>query len=88
MADAIRNVITRPLYRHQFYAIVALVYNVGVSAFKKSRMLKALNAGDFYTMYNEWNWGCNRSIAIPGLCNRRTAEKRLFSQNRYPWDPW
>lgn len=63
----------------QLAALLAFCYNVGVSAFKKSTMLKLLNAGDYEAAAKEFDkWVKDNGKVITGLVNRRRAERALF----------
>lgn len=71
---------------NQYSAVCCLVYNIGCMAFRKSRTLKALNAGNYSLAKQEW-MGWNKitkngeKIAVQGLTNRRIAEIALFSED-------
>ena len=44
--DAVNSAVTVPLKQHQFDALVSLTFNIGVGGFKKSSVVRRLNAGD------------------------------------------
>jgi lysozyme len=49
-----------PLTQNQFDALVSLVFNIGGGAFRKSTLLKKLNAGDIQGAADQflvWNKG-------------------------------
>lgn len=75
VADAIHTEITD----NQFAASVSLAFNVGVSAFKHSSIVKMINAGDTeaaadrFLLFNKAG-----GVVLPGLVRRRKAERELF----------
>lgn len=73
-----QNVIVE-ITENQFDALVSFVYNVGVGNFKKSTLLKKLNAGKINEAADEflkWNKAGGKTLA--GLTTRRKAERKLF----------
>ncbi len=73
------------LYQNQFDALVCLVFNIGVSAFEKSSVLRYIklmdwnNALRYWAMYNKVADPRTKVLVIsPGLQNRRNAEISLF----------
>lgn len=59
-------------------ALISFTYNAGVTNFCKSTMVKKLNAGDTVGACNELpKWVYSRGIKLPGLVNRRNAERDL-----------
>jgi lysozyme len=81
--QAVEAAVTIPLEQHEFDALVSLVFNIGVSAFRTSTLLRHLNAGDRAAAgaeFDRWNKGRVGGTLIPltGLSLRRTAERRLF----------
>lgn len=68
-----------PLEQHEFDALIAFTYNVGLGAFRKSTLLRLLNAGDkagAAKQFARWNRAGGRVLA--GLTRRREAERKLF----------
>lgn len=64
---------------HQFDALVSLVFNIGIGAFRKSTLLKKLNASDIIGAANEFNkWVYAGGKKSKGLAKRRDAERKLF----------
>ncbi len=64
---------------NQFSAMVAFTYNIGLAAFKKSLLLRAVNSnqwGSAATQFMCWNHVGGK--VVDGLTNRRAAEKSLF----------
>jgi len=73
------------LYQNQFDALVCLVFNIGVSAFEKSSVLRYIklkdwnNALRYWAMYNKIQDPQTKVLVISqGLQNRRNAEISLF----------
>lgn len=59
-------------------AMVSFSYNVGVSAFCKSTLVRKLNAGDVRGACDELpKWNKARGIVLPGLTKRRLVEREL-----------
>lgn len=77
--DAVESLVTRPLTDGQFGALVSLAFNIGTGAFKKSTLLRMLNAGDYAgaaDQFARWNRGGGK--VLPGLVARRQSEQELF----------
>lgn len=67
------------LKEHQIQALLSFIYNIGVSAFKNSTMLKYLNLGDFTRVAKEFErWVYIGKKFSQGLAMRRQKEKALF----------
>lgn len=77
--DAVNRGCTIPINQNQYDAFVSLCYNIGVTGFLTSTALKRFNAGDFdgAAIAITW-WNKDNGVVIPGLVNRRKAEKALF----------
>lgn len=75
-----RKVITVPLNDNQWTALTSLAYNIGFGAFKRSTLLRLLNAGaskeEVAKQILRWNKAGGKEIK--GLTNRRKAESNLF----------
>lgn len=75
-----RKVITVPLNDNQWTALTSLAYNIGFGAFKRSTLLRLLNAGaskeEVAKQILRWNKAGGKEIK--GLTNRRKAEFNLF----------
>lgn len=75
-----RKVITVTLTDNQWTALTSLVYNIGFGAFKRSTLLRLLNAGaskeDVAKQILRWNKAGGKEIK--GLTNRRQAEYNLY----------
>lgn len=77
---AVKKAVKVPLTSNQFSALVSLVYNIGISAFKSSTLLRLLNARDYSSasyQFSRWNKAGGR--VLTGLIRRRNAEAALFS---------
>lgn len=69
----------RTVTQSQFDALVSFAFNVGLTKFKQSTLLKKLNAGDLSGAADEFpKWRKGGGKVLPGLVRRREAEKRLF----------
>ena len=60
----------------QLEAIISLVYNVGGSAFKKSKLRQAILNKDYETVCREWDFGFKSNLK--GIYKRRVEELFLF----------
>lgn len=75
--------ITRPMNPNEEAAAVSLAFNIGVTAFKNSTLLKKWNAGDTAGAAAEFlRWNKERKngqmVVNRGLAARREKEKTLF----------
>lgn len=78
-AAGVRKDIRKPLGDQQFSALVSFAYNVGLGAFRKSSVLKAVNAGAFDSVPRRLQlWVKAQGRVLPGLVKRRAAEAALF----------
>ena len=75
--DAIRASVRVPINQNQYDALASLCYNIGANAFKTSRLVKALNTGN-YKLAGEYfmDW-----VRPSVLTNRRKQEKAIFLQD-------
>jgi lysozyme len=61
-----------------YIASISFAYNVGVGAFCNSTMRRKLDAGDIRGACDELpKWVKARGITLPGLVNRRKAEREI-----------
>jgi len=68
-----------PLKQNQFDALISFVYNIGISQFKTSTILKLLNKGNIGLASQEFTkWSFIKKVWWRGLYRRRLAEKALF----------
>lgn len=69
-----------PVKQDQFNALVSLSFNVGMSAFKGSTLLKKLNAWDYAGAGGEFKkWDKVGGKPLAGLTRRRKAEADMFN---------
>lgn len=65
--------------QRQFDTLVSFVFNVGIGAFRKSTLLKKLNASDYDAVPAElMKWTRAGGRVVQGLVNRRKAEADLW----------
>jgi lysozyme len=77
--DGVNAAVTSTINQNQFDALVLFAYNVGVTAFKNSTLLKLLNTGDLVGASEQFlRWDRVGGVSVPGLHNRRVAEQTLF----------
>ena len=77
-AQGVRQCVTVPLYQHEFGAYVSLAYNIGVSAFCGSTLVKKLNSGDYDGACQEISrWNKSGGKVYPGLVKRRAEERKI-----------
>ncbi len=81
----LRKVVKVKLKPHQEDALVSLVYNVGISAFKKSRALKYLNNGNVERFLEEAfspkkGFVYQKGKKLKGLVRRRAFERKIFTE--------
>lgn len=78
-AKAVTRAVTVPINQNQFDALVSLTYNIGIGAFKRSTLLRKLNAGDTPGAADEFErWIHAGGRVMPGLVRRRKEERALF----------
>lgn len=78
--SAVREAVKVPLNENQFGALVCFVFNIGGGAFRKSTLLKKLNAGDYAGAEAEFKrWNKSNGKVLPGLEKRRADEAALFA---------
>ena len=63
---------------NQTTALTSLIYNIGWTAFSKSKCYKAIKEKDWCTAYQEWTWIKAAGKPLLGLVKRRAEEKYLF----------
>ena len=71
--DAV-NLVKAPLTQNQFDALVSFVFNIGAGAWKRSTMLKMLNAGDYVGATKQFD----RWVIPKEITSRRMSEKAQF----------
>ncbi|MBQ8042460.1 MAG: lysozyme [Alphaproteobacteria bacterium] len=86
---AVQDNITVNLTQNQYDALVALVYNIGVGAFKHSTVLKYINNPEFHSIIypdleSAWRaWNRTQGKVSNGLVRRRHCEWNMFSRGIY-----
>ena len=86
--STVTRYVRSPLQRHQFDALVILVYHIGRSNFATSSVVKLLRDPSADTPYpcleGAWKaWNKSQGEVNRGLINRRAAEWRLFTTGAY-----
>ena len=77
--DYINEVVTVELTQNQFDALVALVYNIGMTAFRQGTIDDKLNARNFEAALATWaQYNKQAGKVLEGLKNRRAKEIALF----------
>lgn len=77
------NIINVDISQNKFDSIVSLVYNIGITAFSKSTLLKKLNSNlidDAAKQFDVWNMAGGKKSS--GLVKRRKTEKNLFLEEK------
>jgi lysozyme len=76
----VRNSVKIEITNNQLSALISFVYNVGASAFRKSTLLKKVNANPTdLTIHNEFmRWTRAGGKVLPGLVKRRAEESKLY----------
>ena len=88
-ATGVQRLIVREPEQHEFDAMVAFAFNVGIGAFSTSTLRRHFNAGSIPEAANEfrkWVWATKPDgvrVRLPGLVRRREAERHLFLGK--PW---
>jgi lysozyme len=76
-ADGVRGCVKVPLTQYEFDAYVSLTYNIGVSGFCNSTLVKKLNALDYAGACQEiLRWDRQAGKPLAGLTRRRQVEYR------------
>jgi lysozyme len=74
---AVKRCVTVPLYQHEYDAYLSLAYNIGLTAFCKSTLVKYLNAEKYPEACREiLKWNKFKGKPLRGLTIRRQAEYR------------
>ena len=77
--SAVNNLVKVPLSQNQFDALVSFVFNIGTPSFKKSTLLRKLNAGNYEVAAAEFpRWNKQKGKVLKGLVRRRAHEMELF----------
>lgn len=79
--QAIKNLVRVDLNKNQIQALTSFIDSQGVSAFKNSNLLKAINRGDFDAVPTELNkWIMNSGRRDDELITLRQTEIDLFTK--------
>lgn len=77
--DAINRNVKITLKQNQFDALVSFIFNVGVTSFVRSSLLKAINSGHIAAVPEQLRrWTMVNGKQVPGLVNRREKEIDLW----------
>lgn len=82
-ARAVVAGVQRPAAPHQLGAMISLAYNIGISAFTGSTLLRLFNAGGTElaaAQFGAWRRAGGR--VVQGLVNRRADEQATFEGRR------
>jgi lysozyme len=75
---AVDHCVKVPLPNSRRAALISFTYNVGADNFCRSTLVKKLNAGDTVGACEEFpRWVYAKGIKLPGLVNRRNAERDI-----------
>lgn len=86
--NAVKSKVTSNISQNQFDALAIFTFNIGVSAFGTSSVLKLVNNPTATTAYSNleaaWKaWNKSQGKVMQGLINRRKAEWDIYSKNVY-----
>jgi lysozyme len=77
--NGVERVLAVPAEQEEFDAMVALAYNIGVSAFAASTLLKHHNQGAHREAAAEFGkWNKSGDTVLPGLVKRREKEAAMY----------
>lgn len=78
-AQALTPFVNVPVTEGQFVALLSLAFNVGVTAVKKSSLLRLLNTGHTQEAADAFlDWTYAGGVVSKGLKERRERERSLF----------
>lgn len=84
-ATCVNQVVTVQLTQPQFDSLVDFVFNVGITNFNRSSLLREINAGNFPAAIAQFNlWDHTGGVVNAGLLRRRKAEAAEFGENPPP----
>ena len=77
---AVERALKVPVEQHQFDAMVSLCFNIGPAGFRRSSVLKHVNAGDDRRAARAFmGWTKSNGKVLKGLVRRRRAEAKMFA---------
>lgn len=77
--EGVERLIKVPVNAHQLAALTSLAYNIGLTAFHQSTLLRKLNAGDYDGATVEFQkWNKAGGHVLNGLVARRNDERQEF----------
>lgn len=87
-SNAVDKLVIVIVNQHEFDALVHFAFNVGISAFKHSTLLRKLNNGQFIDVPGEMmRWvhitKNGEKVVSNGLLNRRKKEAAMFRDGKY-----
>lgn len=77
--DAVNQAVQVPLSQAQFDALVSLAFNIGEGAFKRSTLVRRINAGDAGAVSEFARWNRASGQVNAGLVARRADESAQFN---------
>lgn len=78
----IRTYVRYPLNQNQYDALVSFVFNIGISAFIDSTLLRVLNEGRPELVPDQMRrWIYDNGVIVVGLKNRREKEIELWESS-------
>jgi lysozyme len=81
-SQGVKQCVNVPLYAYEFDAYVSLSYNIGISAFCSSTLVKQLNLYNYEGACKEiLRWDKFKGAPLKGLTNRRQREYALCMNN-------
>lgn len=84
--DAVRYNVKVPLTQGQYDALVSFTFNVGNTAFRKSTLLRKVNAGQCLEAGAEFDrWVYAKGKRLNGLVYRRAAERAEWDKGCAAW---
>jgi lysozyme len=79
VSSLVLSIVKVELSDNQLAALISFSYNLGIGNLASSTLLKKLNKGDYVGAANEFpKWNRAAGKVMPGLTNRRIAERSLF----------
>jgi len=85
---AVNRAIKAPMTQNQFDALCSLCFNIGVTAFGCSTLVRMFNSGDLIGVRGQFLlWDHTNHQVDPGLENRRESELALFNLVPAPVTP-